>query len=221
MKKKNGVSAEEEQGEKGIKVKRARRRLYDPIVEHGVNSVEESITKPRALVKEKIEEKEKKDETAKPEEGTEQKTIKANEIVKKYIRLSMGVTLMPIPLLDMVLVSAIQIRMLQMLSENYGVKFSETKGKSVIAALIAGFHSGLIGGRVLGVMVKFVPGVGLLAGMGSMSVISGAITYGVGKVFVQHFESGGTFLDFDPAKVKEYFASQLAKGKEAASKLRK
>ena len=28
----------------------------------------------------------------------------------------------------------------------------------------------------------------------------------MGKVFIQHFESGGTFLDFDPDKVRSYFS---------------
>jgi len=39
-------------------------------------------------------------------------------------------------------------------------------------------------------------------------------------VFVQHFESGGTLLDFDPKKMREYFASKLAEGKEVAAKLK-
>jgi hypothetical protein len=38
-----------------------------------------------------------------------------------------------------------------------------------------------------------------------------AFTYAVGKVFQQHFASGGTFLTFDPEKVKGYFASQYNK----------
>jgi hypothetical protein len=33
------------------------------------------------------------------------------------------------------------------------------------------------------------------------------------KVFIQHFESGGTFLDLDPDKVREYFKAQFEEGR--------
>jgi len=39
----------------------------------------------------------------------------------------------------------------------------------------------------------------------------------VGKVFVQHFESGGTFLSFDPEKVRSHFEEELKMGKAVAA----
>ena len=50
-----------------------------------------------------------------------------------------------------------------------------------------------------------------------MPVFAGASTYAIGKVFIQHFESGGTFLDFEPAKVRAYFSQQFDKGRDLAS----
>ena len=44
-------------------------------------------------------------------------------------------------------------------------------------------------------------------------------TWALGKVFIQHFESGGTFLDFDPEEVKEYFKAQFEEGREVAATL--
>ncbi|MDE2463441.1 MAG: GTPase, partial [Alphaproteobacteria bacterium] len=38
--------------------------------------------------------------------------------------------------------------------------------------------------------------------------LAAASTYALGKVFIQHFESGGTFLDMDPDKVSAYFKEQ-------------
>ncbi|MEZ5671856.1 MAG: hypothetical protein R3E08_05540 [Thiotrichaceae bacterium] len=49
--------------------------------------------------------------------------------------------------------------------------------------------------------------------------MGGAATYAIDKVFVQHFESGGTFLDFDPEAVREHFAAEFAKGKDVAASL--
>jgi hypothetical protein len=64
-----------------------------------------------------------------------------------------------------------------------------------------------------------MPGVGTAAGVMSMSILGGAATYAIGKVFVQHFESGGTFLDFDPEAVREHFAAEFTKGKDVATSL--
>jgi len=46
--------------------------------------------------------------------------------------------------------------------------------------------------------------------------LGAGITYGIGKVFVQHFESGGTFLNFDAQKTKDYFKSQFKVGTKLA-----
>jgi hypothetical protein len=45
-----------------------------------------------------------------------------------------------------------------------------------------------------------------------MALLGGASTYAVGRVFIQHFESGGTLLTFDPAKVRDYYTHQLDTG---------
>jgi hypothetical protein len=42
-----------------------------------------------------------------------------------------------------------------------------------------------------------------------------ASTYAVGRVFIQHFESGGTFLDFDPDKVRAHFEAEFKKAQTA------
>ena len=47
----------------------------------------------------------------------------------------------------------------------------------------------------------------------AMPTLNAAISYAVGKVFIQHFESGGTFLDFDPKKVRAYFEDQFREGR--------
>ena len=39
----------------------------------------------------------------------------------------------------------------------------------------------------------------------SRAAIAAASTYAVGLVFLQHFESGGTFLSFQPGQVREHF----------------
>ena len=58
--------------------------------------------------------------------------------------------------------------------------------------------------------------MGQTVGILSMSILCGSSTYALGKVFTQHFESGGTLLDFDPDKMREYYQGQLEQGKVIA-----
>lgn len=140
------------------------------------------------------------------------KRDQANKIVRNYALASVAPSLIPVPMLDLVLVTGIQLKMLHSLAKNYGVKFREELGRSSISALIGG--AGSLGtSRVVASAVKGVPFVGSIAGAATLSVLSGATTYALGKVFVQHFESGGTFLTFKPEKVREYFQQQIEEGK--------
>ena len=112
----------------------------------------------------------------------------------------------PIPWLDLALLSGIQLKMLHRLAGLYQVEFRGQLGKSLIASLVGSGLPTCLAGYV-------VPIFGHLAGMVSMALFSGASTYAVGKVFIQHFESGGTILTFNPDKVRDYYAQQFETGK--------
>ena len=63
--------------------------------------------------------------------------------------------------------------------------------------------------------MKFIPGGGTIIGSVGISVFGAASTYAIGKVFVRHFEGGGTIASFsaDAAKdelKKEVFAAKAA-----------
>ena len=129
---------------------------------------------------------------------------------------SMGAGFIPVPLVDFFAVGAIQLDMIRQLSKIYEVNFKETEGKAVISALTG---SGLarIGARA----VKFIPGVGSVLGGVTLAVLSGASTYALGEVFKKHFETGGTFLDFDPSRLKKYYDEKFEKGKQMAKEMEK
>ena len=69
-------------------------------------------------------------------------------------------------------------------------------------------------------VVKFIPGVGAIAGGVSMAAFSAASTYALGEVTKKHFETGGTFLDLDPEKLKDFYEEKFKQGKEMAKKIR-
>ena len=59
--------------------------------------------------------------------------------------------------------------------------------------------------------MKGVPGIGWAVGALSMPVLSAGATYVIGKVFIQHFASGGTLLDFNPPDYREFIKAQKQK----------
>lgn len=140
------------------------------------------------------------------------KEAQANKIVRNYSLGSIVPSLIPVPMLDLAAVTGIQLKMLQSLAQTYGIEFKQEFGRAAITALIGGTVA-LSTARVVSSAVKAIPGVGSLVGAFTMPAINGGTTYAIGKVFTQHFESGGTFLTFDAAKVRAYFERELKEGK--------
>ena len=136
-------------------------------------------------------------------------------IIKNHMIWSMGAGLIPIPIADFFAVSAIQLDMVRQLCKVYDIDFKETEGKAIITTLTG---SGLarLGARA----IKFIPGVGSIIGGITLAVLSGASTFAVGEVFKKHFETGGTFLDFDPKRLKKVYDEMFEKGKKYASEIK-
>ncbi len=139
------------------------------------------------------------------------KTNHANSVIKNHMIWSMGAGFIPVPVADFFAVSAIQLDMIRQLSKIYDINFKETEGKAVISAL-TGSGIARIGARA----IKFIPGVGSILGGVTLAVLSGASTYALGEVFKKHFETGGTFLDFDPGRLKKFYDEKFEKGKQMA-----
>lgn len=143
----------------------------------------------------------------------------ANSTVKTYVIASMALGLVPVPVFDMVAVVGTQLKMIHALTRIYEVKFTENVAKSLILSLVGGVLP-VTAAAGVGSLLKAIPGLGTLAGSASVSLLSGALTYAVGRVFVSHFESGGTLLDFDAAKVRERFRAEFQRGKTAAQEIK-
>lgn len=144
----------------------------------------------------------------------------ASKIVNRYMLWSMGAGLVPIPIIDFAAIVAVQLKMLSELAKYYGVEFSEERGKSIVSSLIGGVAADSIARGSIGSIIKSIPGAGTLFGMVAMPLSAGATTYAVGKVFIQHFASGGTFLNFNPDEVREYFEEKVQEGKDIAKNVK-
>lgn len=140
--------------------------------------------------------------------------------VQRYTLGSMTIGLVPIPLADLAALFALQLKMLHSLARLYGVSFKADLGRAAIASLVGGSLPLAASPSLAASLGKLIPGVGQTLATGSLVVLNGATTYALGKVFIQHFASGGTFLTFDPEAVRDFFEQQLQQGHAAAAAMR-
>ncbi|MCS7084986.1 MAG: DUF697 domain-containing protein [Bacteroidia bacterium] len=138
------------------------------------------------------------------------------KLVRDYVLWSMGAGLLPIPMLDVAAVTALQMDMIKRIAEIYRRPVEPTQAKAWVGAL-----AGSSGARLAADALKLIPVVGTVVGGVAQSVLSGGATYALAQVFVKHFESGGTYLDFDPNAFKDYFKQNLDKGLRYAEQLKK
>lgn len=139
-----------------------------------------------------------------------------DRIILNHTLWAVGAGLLPIPLVDLAAVTAIQVDLLNSLCRAHGVEFSTASGKSLVAAL-----TGTTLARIGASMLKAIPGVGSLVGGLSMSVMSGASTYAVGQVAARQLERHGTLFDIDVAWAREQYEEAFEEGKEVARDLKK
>ncbi len=147
--------------------------------------------------------------------------LTADNLIKDYMLASVAASIVPIAFFDIAAVVGIQLRMIQKLSNLYGNPFSERLGRKVIYALAGGVLGYGAGYMVAASATKMIPGIGWMVGMVSLPVVSGASTYAVGRSIVQHYEAGGTLLDFNASKMREFYKEQFEKGKDMARKAKK
>jgi uncharacterized protein (DUF697 family) len=138
----------------------------------------------------------------------------ASQLVDRFSLWSGAAGLIPVPLIDVVAVGGVQLQMLRKLSEIYGVPFTDNRGKSVIASLagaIIAASTATTTAMTFGSLIKGIPGIGSAVGALTMPVYSAGATYVIGHVFMKHFASGGTLLDFNPPDYREFIKTQQAK----------
>ncbi len=142
----------------------------------------------------------------------EKRTEKAEKAVRNYMLCTLAVGVLPFPILDMAVLAGIQLKMLHRLANLYGHEFSSQLGRSLIASLLGGAIPVSFSSSAAQLLKNIVP-LGRVASIVTTSVFGGASTRAIGKVFIQHFESGGSFLTFDPEQVRKYYFEQFEKGK--------
>ncbi len=112
----------------------------------------------------------------------------ARRIVERHKNYAAVGGLVPLPAANIASVAALNLRMVKQLSELYGVPFQRDRTRSLIIALIAGAVPTGAGLAASSTLMWIVPG-GLLWGLGVSAITAGALTRGIGLVFIDSFEA--------------------------------
>jgi uncharacterized protein (DUF697 family) len=145
-----------------------------------------------------------------------QDKVDADKIVMRHVYWAMGLGAIPIPFVDFAAVSTTQYLMVSKLADHYDVHCEYGHIKNAVGALLGAAGARVLANGAVGGLLKSIPGVGTLFGMASMPLLSGATTYAIGKVFIEHFRTGGNLLNFDAQKLKDFFQEELQAGHRAA-----
>ena len=112
----------------------------------------------------------------------------ARRFIDRHKNYAAAGGLVPLPAANIASVTAINLRMVKQLSELYGVPFQRDRTRSLIIALIAGTVPTGAGLAASSILMWIVPG-GLVWGLGAAALTAGALTRGIGLVFVDSFEA--------------------------------
>lgn len=143
-----------------------------------------------------------------------------DKILRHHIYASMAVGLIPIPLADFAGLTLVQLNLLRKIAKSYNVRFFNDTVKNILSSLVGGAVPTAVAAPLGISIAKTVPAAGMAAGVVTMPILAGASTYAIGKVFIQHFASGGTFLTFDPEQVKAFYEEMFKEGKEVAAEMK-
>jgi uncharacterized protein (DUF697 family) len=118
----------------------------------------------------------------------------ARAIVERHANFSAIGGIIPLPIINVASVAAIILRMLKMLSRHYGVPFERERARMIVIGLTGGCMPTGLAAVTASTLSFIVPGSNLF-GLAVCSVTASTCTRGIGKMFIELFESGATWRD--------------------------
>jgi len=119
----------------------------------------------------------------------------AEAVVERHANYSALGGVIPLPIVNFGVVTAIIVRMVKALTDIYGVPFEHDRARAIVLGLIGGLTPTAASTLTASTLLYLVPGSNIL-GLAVSSVTASACTRKIGAVFVEHFEKGATLADF-------------------------
>jgi uncharacterized protein (DUF697 family) len=118
-------------------------------------------------------------------------------IVSRYAAGSAVGGMIPLPLVTFAGVTAVIVRMVRALSHHYGVPFQRDRARAIIVGLIGGAMPPGVAAVTTSALSYLLPPAAVL-GVAASAISAAAFTRSLGRIFIEHFESGATLDDFSP-----------------------
>jgi uncharacterized protein (DUF697 family) len=119
----------------------------------------------------------------------------AHAIVERHVAYSAVGGMIPVPLVNAASITAVIVRMVKVLSDHYGVPFERDRARTVVVGLAMGVFPTGLGAITSSSLFSLVPGANAI-GLVTSSLVAAGCTRSIGRIFVEHFESGATLADF-------------------------
>lgn len=151
-------------------------------------------------------------------ELTEQmnRLLSAERTVVRNSQWSLLAGLVPFSFLDVAAISGVHAKMIYEICKIYEMPIEKERIKGLIGALVGGVATTGLASSMVGSAIRSIPVVGGLLGAVTQPAIAYGVSVALGKVFISHFEAGGTLLNFDPEKMRKHYADEFAKASASA-----
>lgn len=139
---------------------------------------------------------------------------RADLLIQRHVLTALAAGAVPSPpLFDIVAVTAIEIHMIARLARAYNVPVPQRHvAAKMLISVLGGIAPAYLSAKSAQLVTGF-PIAGRVLYAAGLSVFNGACVYAVGKVFQEHFESGGKFLSRDNSVIRSFFEEKLAEGR--------
>ncbi|KJS32405.1 MAG: hypothetical protein VR64_06635 [Desulfatitalea sp. BRH_c12] len=145
---------------------------------------------------------------------SEKKRLIADNTIKNYVILAMGTGLIPSSLVDIVAITALEVKMIGDLARIYDFPIPHRLVRYKILISLLGSLGPVYLSVKMHAALKSVPLIGHAVYVGMLSITGGVAMYAVGKTFQRHYESGGTFLSSENSVLKNFFQEKYQEGKK-------
>lgn len=143
----------------------------------------------------------------------------AEVTLKNHMLVALAAGAIPVPVVDVATFLGTNVNLVRRLCHVYGVPYKSHRVRSAIAALASALGAGGVAAFTGASLGKLIPGAGAVAGAITLPIATAGFTYTVGKLFIGHFEAGGTLFDFTVKSHLAHVEKLYDEGKSKAASL--
>ena len=140
---------------------------------------------------------------------------KAAPTIAAYSTLAATAGAVPLPFVDLILLSGVQTRMLYDLAQLYGQPLTTQR----LAELAGALGLGLLGRQAGRTLIKVIPGLGTIIGSVAGGALAAASTYALGKAFCYYYQAVLEGHVPNTQDLKKYYNAQLEQAEDAWKRL--